>query len=72
MVSSNNNENKEALKDIMDPKLEEEVKSEADDEVEEDLTPHPRATIANYCKDEHRWQGTTSCLGVMNTLLGHQ
>ena len=47
MVSSNNNKNKEALKDTMDPRLEEEVKGKANDEVEEDPTPHPHATVAN-------------------------
>ena len=46
MVS--NNKGKEALEDdLKDPELEEEVKSEAEDEVEEDQHSYPRATIAS-------------------------
>jgi hypothetical protein len=47
MVFSNDNESKEGVEDIMDQRIEEEVKSETDDEVEEDSTPRPRATIAS-------------------------
>ena len=47
MVSSNDNVNKEAKEDIMDQRIEEEVKGETDDEVEKDSTPRPRATIAS-------------------------
>ena len=48
MVSANNNKGKEPLEDDpQDPKLEEEVGSEAEGEVEEDPRAHPRATIAS-------------------------
>ena len=48
MVSFNNNEGKEQSEDdLQNPKPEEEVKSEAEEEVEEDHRSHPRTTIAS-------------------------
>ena len=48
MVSANNNKGKEPLEDDpQDPKLEEEVKSEAKEEVEESSRAQPRTTVAS-------------------------
>jgi hypothetical protein len=48
MVSTNNEEDKEPSgDDLQNSKPEEEVKSEAEEEVEEDRRPYPRTTIAS-------------------------
>jgi hypothetical protein len=48
MVSTNNDKGKELSDDdLQNPKPEEEVKSEAEDEVEEDRRSPPRTTIAS-------------------------
>ena len=48
MVFTNNNRGKEPLKDdSQDTKLEEEVKAQAEEEVEEDPRSYPHATIAS-------------------------
>ena len=48
MVSTNNDEEKELCEDdLQNPKPEEEVRSEAEEEVEEAQRPYPRATIAS-------------------------
>ena len=48
MVSTNNNKGREPLKDdFQDPKPEEEIKAQDEEEVEEDPRSYPRATIAS-------------------------
>ena len=48
MASANNDKEKEPRgDDLQNPKLEEEVESEAEGEVEEDTRAYPRATIAS-------------------------
>ena len=48
MVSANNDKGKEPMEDdLQDPKLEEEVKSEDEEEVEENPRSYPRATVAS-------------------------
>ena len=48
MVSFNNNEGKELSEDdLQNPKVEKEVKSEAEEEVGDDRRSHPRTTIAS-------------------------
>ena len=48
MVSNNNNKGKEPLKDkFQEPKMEEDVESEAEGEVEEDPRVYPSATVAS-------------------------
>jgi ferredoxin len=47
MVSKNNDKGKPMEDDLQDPKLEEEVKSEDEEEVEENLRSCPHATVAS-------------------------